>query len=165
MHRHVLKHKATAINYKRSTVPLRLTIKTSWSSRHKVSRQLNRKVRLKKLVLLQKKIRQKKRKTNTFYCAKPHLHDWHAQLQKPQTTLCDVTDTTNNEWKFPTALPHTVRQARRLPSWNVLVRPGLESGSWPTSTKADQGRTQGVGVKTPLELDILQKLYCLRKGD
>jgi len=28
-----------------------------------------------------------------------------------------------------------------------------------------QGRTQRVGVKTPLELDILQKLYYLRKGD
>jgi len=30
----------------------------------------------------------------------------------------------------------------------------------------DQGRTQGgVGVTTPLELDVLQELYYLRKGD
>jgi len=30
----------------------------------------------------------------------------------------------------------------------------------------EQGRTQGeFGVKTPLELDILRKLYYLRKGD
>jgi len=29
-----------------------------------------------------------------------------------------------------------------------------------------QGRTQGrLGLKPPLELDILQKLYYLRKGD
>jgi len=29
-----------------------------------------------------------------------------------------------------------------------------------------QGRTQGgLGVKTPLELDILQNLYYLRKGN
>jgi len=32
---------------------------------------------------------------------------------------------------------------------------------------ADQGRTQGggMGLKPTLELDILQKLYYLRKGD
>ena len=29
--------------------------------------------------------------------------------------------------------------------------------------KCTQGRTQGVGVNPPLELDILQKLYYLRK--
>jgi len=30
----------------------------------------------------------------------------------------------------------------------------------------DQGRTQGgLGLKPPLELDFLQKLYYLRKGD
>jgi len=32
-------------------------------------------------------------------------------------------------------------------------------------SKRDQERTQGGGVKTPLELDILQKLYYLRKED
>jgi len=34
------------------------------------------------------------------------------------------------------------------------------------SMKQPQGRPQGgVGVKPPLELDISQKLYYLRKGD
>jgi len=36
-----------------------------------------------------------------------------------------------------------------------------------TTVIANQGRTQGegFGVKPPLDLDILQKLYDLRKGD
>jgi len=34
-----------------------------------------------------------------------------------------------------------------------------------TDPRSVQGRTQGVGVKSPLTLDILQTLYYLRKGD
>jgi len=47
-------------------------------------------------------------------------------------------------------------------SWDILV-------TWPTNFKTllyvALGRTQGgSGLKPPLELDISQKLYYLRKG-
>jgi len=47
---------------------------------------------------------------------------------------------------------------RDLEASSHAAEPSLECST-------DQGRTHGGGLKPPLELDVLRKLYYLRKGD
>jgi len=56
-------------------------------------------------------------------------------------------------------LKYLTYAARRL---STLWRENIQSSVLEFLTRT-QGRTQGGGVKTPPELDILQKLYYLRK--